>query len=239
MNENAPQNNQEDGVDTSFVDMAMGDQPSVMQAVKAAQESGNLVEVAKAEAAADEKYIVDQELHDAHVTTKENFDHDKKVAEEAAAFAKMEARRKNIESQVSLEMQGKDSLDLVQTLVNLYRKNYTEEKGGASGWAPYGEAVRKIADKIPEKSRNAIITLADTGGNGMLSALANGEIERSKQSSMTRNMESVLIATGTPEQEASYESKSRTDKLVANRERSISEAEKLLATIDVDPYNLK
>jgi hypothetical protein len=64
MNENAP-TNQDDGVDTSFIDMAEGkpyQQPAAMEAVRQAQESGDPSKVAEAQKAADEKYMISPEV---------------------------------------------------------------------------------------------------------------------------------------------------------------------------------
>jgi hypothetical protein len=59
MNENAPTNKPEEEVDMSYVEMA-GGKPSVMDTLKAAQESGDPAKVAEAQVAADEKYTVSE-----------------------------------------------------------------------------------------------------------------------------------------------------------------------------------
>lgn len=56
MNENAPTNKPEEEVDMSYVNMAEGNNPSVMDNLRTAQESGDPSAIAEAEAAADKKY---------------------------------------------------------------------------------------------------------------------------------------------------------------------------------------
>jgi hypothetical protein len=58
MQENAPTNKPEEEVDMSYVDMAEGRQPSVMDNLRAAQEGGDPAVLAQAQAAADKQYEV-------------------------------------------------------------------------------------------------------------------------------------------------------------------------------------
>jgi hypothetical protein len=236
MQESVPTpNNQEEVEDTSYVDMAEGKSP--MEAVREAQVSGDPAKVAEAQAAADEKYIVRPELHNEHVEAKKEHDEAKSREEMEQAFAKMEVKRKEIASEVAQQLQGKDALGVAQAIVNMYRKATPEM--GAAGWALYGEAIKKYAESLPSGVREVISDFADIGGNGMLRAVANGEISSEKERSIARKNADVLVDSGMSQEGAKVKAQEYAAGIASNRSQDASQAEKAFAKIGVDLYNVR
>ena len=179
---------------------------SVMGAVSVAKESGDPVQIATAEAAADNFYAV---KHDAHVRAKEHHDYVEGVKADEEGRARDIERvdnKKMAEAEVSSLVSGQNSTGIVRNLITLFG---TKGLGKSNEWVRYSDAFQTLADKLPQRSREAILSLSDNH-NGLLSALVtDGNLARA--------------------QDGSERMKIRLE----NNKNSVREANKLLESVDI------
>lgn len=183
-------------------------------------------------AVAPQKKVTDEPLHDAHVEVQREHQSQKEQEELEAYRRKQEAIQNAANRKVAdifsarSSNEGRKEIDMIRALIELSRQARKDK--GAIGWAPYKEALgSQIKNVKNESERAALEELVD---GQVLNTLAQGPISAEG----LRRRERKDVESGRTEVEAK-EIAQNLARVDAERQ---TEAEKTLAKLGVDIYNL-
>lgn len=124
--------------------------------------------------------------------------------------------------------------EMVNKLIELYKKTTVGEDNNLNGWTKYVDAIRSQANLIPvEKERNTILRLVESGSStgGELPAFIKGEL--------TREQYNEVLKSGIDRGMTEADARIRADTISVNRKQQVQVAKDLLAQIDPDlEYNM-